>query len=148
MLNRGAEALAMMERARSVAPDDVIILTNLANQLADVGRLDDAFVTVEHAMQIDSTNPNLLGLHVHLLFRAGREAEARTRLASLEKRPEFSRFRLATLYENTRDIDRIITLLEESAARHEDELGQIRMPGMFPGARNDPRFVKLLQSME
>jgi tetratricopeptide (TPR) repeat protein len=147
MLSREDEALVAMEKARSVAPNDVLVLLNLANQYANVDRIDDALATSAQALQIDSTNLTLLGLRVHLLFQAGRTAEARAALATLERRPEFPRFRLAALYANTDDTDRILDLLEQSAARREGELTRIRAPDMFRGLRDHPRFVKLLDSL-
>jgi tetratricopeptide (TPR) repeat protein len=123
------------------------VLTNLANQYANVGRVEDALATSERALQVDSTNLNLLGLRVHLLFAAGRTDQATRQLEALEKRPEFPRFRLASLYANTQNIERVLDLLEESAARKEDELSRIRAPDMFRGLRHHPRFVALLDAL-
>jgi TolB-like protein/Tfp pilus assembly protein PilF len=147
MLGREDEALLAMEKARSIAPNDLIVLTNLANQYANVGRVEDALATSERALQVDSTNLNLLGLRVHLLFAAGRTDQAARQLEALEKRPEFPRFRLASLYANTQNIERVLDLLEESAARKEDELSRIRAPDMFRGLRHHPRFVALLDAL-
>jgi TolB-like protein/DNA-binding SARP family transcriptional activator len=147
MLSREDEALAVMEKARAIAPDDVLVLTNLANQYSNVGRLDDAIATSARALELDPRNLNLLGLRVHLLFQAGHTAEANAGLADLEKRPEFPRFRLATLYAHTQDIDRMLDLLEESARRREEELSRIRSPDIFKGLRHHPRFVRLLDSL-
>jgi TolB-like protein/Tfp pilus assembly protein PilF len=147
MLSREDEALAAMEKARTIAPNDVLVLTNLANQYSNVGRIDDALATSGRALAIDSLNLNLLGLRVHLLFGAGRTDEAMQRLQALEKRPEFPRFRLATLYGHTQDIERILDLLEEASARKEGELSRIRSPDMFRGMRHHPRFVKLLDAL-
>jgi adenylate cyclase len=147
MLSREDEALAVMEKARAIAPDDVLVLTNLANQYSNVGRLNDALATSARALELDPRDLNLLGLRVHLLFQAGRTAEAKAGLADLDQRPEFPRFRLATLYGHTQDIERILDLLEESARRREEELSRIRSPDIFKGVRHHPRFVRLLDSL-
>lgn len=148
MLGREEEAVAALERARSVAPRDVIVLSNLAGQYSTVGRLDDAVATADAALAIDSTNLHLLGLRVHLLFQAGHTDAAMSRLAALERRPEFPRFRLAALYANTADVEHTLDLLEESAALHEDEISRIRSPDMFRGLRQHPRFVTLLRQLD
>lgn len=148
MQSREDESLAMMEKARDVAPRDLIVLTNLANQYANVGRIDDALATSERALAVDSTDLNLQGLRVHLLFQAGHTQEAERGLVALERNPAFPRFRLATLWIHTGDEEHVLDLLEESAARREDELTRIRSPDLFPTLRSDPRFLRLLERLE
>lgn len=147
-LGREEEALRMMERARVVAPDDVLVLMNLANQYSNLGRNDDALATADQALTMDAANPFLLGLRVHILFKLGRAEEALARLAELERTPTFPRYRLAALYANTDQHERTLDLLEEAARRREDELTDLRSPGMFPALRGHPRFLKLLAAVE
>ena len=148
MLSREEEAVPVLEKANTIAPNDIIVLINLANQYGNVGRIDDALATTARALAIDSMNLTLQGLRVHLLFQAKRTTEARSALSKLEKNPDFPRFRLAALYANTQDTERVLDLLEESAARKEDELSRVRAPDMFRGLRQHPRFIKLLESLD
>jgi TolB-like protein/DNA-binding SARP family transcriptional activator/Flp pilus assembly protein TadD len=148
MLGREEEALTQMERARAVAPNDIIVLTNLANQYSNVGRNEDAIATAERALQINPNDSNLRGLYVHLLFQSGRTEEAKARRNELERDQNFSRFRLAVLYTNTQEIDKVLDLLEEAARRRDPELVRIKAPDLFEGMRHHPRFLKLLDQLE
>lgn len=148
VLGRQQEAVRMMERARTVAPNDVVVLINVANQYSLAGRLEDAIATADSALAIDSTNLHLRALRTHLLFQAGRSAEARAALADLERHDDFPRLRLAYLYTDTPDTARVLDLLEESAARREQDLPQIRNPEFFRSVRDHPRFVRLLAALD
>ncbi|MEJ2677538.1 MAG: BTAD domain-containing putative transcriptional regulator [Gemmatimonadota bacterium] len=145
---RQQDAVRMMERARTVAPSDVVVLVNVANQYSLAGRLKDAITTADSALAIDSTNLYLRALRTHLLFQAGQAGEARASLAELERHDEFPRLRIAYLYTNTPDTARVLDLLEESAARREQDLPQIRNPEFFRSVRDHPRFLRLLAALD
>lgn len=148
VLGRQQEAVRMMERARTVAPSDVVVLVNVANQYSLAGRLEDAIATADAALAIDSTNLYLRALRTHLLFQAGRSGEALASLAELERHDAFPRLRIAYLYTNTPDTARVLDLLEESAARREQDLPQIRNPEFFRSVRDHPRFLRLLAALD
>ena len=69
-------------------------------------------------------------------------------LIDLETREGFPRYTLATLYTNTGDLERILDLLELSAARREPELARLRAPDAFAGLRHHPRVRKILDDLE
>jgi aspartate beta-hydroxylase len=73
---RYAQALALLERARGVRPDDPVTLTNLGVTQAALGRLDQAIVALraalEHAPDLFTAKLRL----AELLERAGRPNDA------------------------------------------------------------------------
>lgn len=91
LLGRPAEALAPMQMATRLTPEDVEALNNLGNAFCELGRLDEAETTHRRAIAIA---PQLAKAHYNLgivLMKAGRfgEAEASFRLA-VRIRPDFA----------------------------------------------------------
>jgi hypothetical protein len=60
---------------------------------------------------------------------------------------DFARYRLAILYSNVGDVDKVLELLEQAVSRREDGLLALRNPDTFRGIREHPRLVALLRQI-
>lgn len=82
---RQAQALALLERARNVAPDDALVLANLGTLLAHAGRVEDGALALRRALEIGPGDaPARLELGLALLT-LGRADEALNVLEALEQ---------------------------------------------------------------
>jgi adenylate cyclase len=133
--------------ALRVSPEDPIILENLANLMARQERWDDAIAYLDRALAQMPDDMQTLALRTSILLRSGQLEAGMAMLEQLEARPDIPRFRLAILYSNVNDVEKILDLLEQSVERREDGVLGIRSPEMFRGMREHPRFVKLLESI-
>jgi tetratricopeptide (TPR) repeat protein len=143
--DRLEEARAAYEEALRVSPEDPIILENLGNLMARQERWDEALAYLDRAVARMPEDMQTLALRASVTLRAGRRDEGLRMLREFEARPDFSRYRLAILYSNTGDVDKVLSLLEQAVARREDGLLALRNPDMFRGMREHPRFVALLK---
>jgi predicted O-linked N-acetylglucosamine transferase (SPINDLY family) len=90
-LGRSAEALAPMQKAAALAPEDANAHNNLGAVLQDLGRLDEAAASLELALQIDPGNAQAhsnLGVTLQALGRLD-EAEA-SLLRALKIQPDLA----------------------------------------------------------
>jgi len=152
---RTEEAVEAYQQGLVIAPEDALILSNLANLYARMGRTDDAIDALERAMKRAPDDRYLPGLKAYVLVRAGRKAEAETLVRALDADPKFPRYRLATIIANLHAgssdpavIDRIFDYLESALQRKEEELSNLRSPDAFGRLRTHPRMVRLLESMK
>jgi DNA-binding SARP family transcriptional activator/TolB-like protein/tetratricopeptide (TPR) repeat protein len=139
------EAHEAYEEALRVSPEDPIILENLANLMSRMERYDDALAYLERALARMPDDIQTLALRANIMIRSGRRNEGLALLREYEARRDFPRYRLAILYTNLGDVDRVLDLLEEAVERGEDNLLALRNPTMFTGLRDHPRFVALLK---
>jgi adenylate cyclase len=143
--NRLEEARDAYEEALRVSPEDPIILENLGNLMARQERWDEALAYLDRALVRMPDDMQTLALRASITLRSGRREEGLAMLRDFEARPDFARYRLAILYSNVGDVDKILDLLEEAVARREDGLLALRNPDAFRGMREHPRFVALLR---
>jgi adenylate cyclase len=131
--------------ALRVSPEDPIILSNLANFMARQERWDEALAFLDRSVARVPDDFQSLALRTSILLRSGRQEEGLALLRDLEARPDMPRYRLAILYSNVGDVDKILDLLEQAVDRREDWAAGLRSPDAFRGLRQHPRFVKLLE---
>ena len=146
-LGRNAEALAALEQARLLSPEEPLVLGHLAGQYAKFERYDEAFASVNHALDHAPDYPWLQAVHAHVLLLSGERAAALQRFAELEADSAYPRYLLAHLHEGAGNDEQALALLEEAATRREQELANIRSESLFPRLRNNPRFVRLLEEL-
>jgi adenylate cyclase len=142
--DRPEEAEAAYKEALRVSPEDPIILENLANLMSRVERYDDALAYLERSMKGRPDDVQSLALRANITLRSGRREEGLAMLRDYESRAEFPRLRLAILYSNVGEVNKILDLVEEAVERREDNLLMLRNPSMFRGMREHPRFVAVL----
>jgi tetratricopeptide (TPR) repeat protein len=145
--NRPDEAHEAYLNALRVSPEDPIILSNLANLMSRQERWDEALAYLDRADARMAPDFQSLALRTSILLRSGRKDHGMALLHDLEARPDVPRYRLAILYSNVGDVDRILGLLEEAVDRREDWAAGLRAPDAFKAIRQHPRFVKLLERM-
>jgi Flp pilus assembly protein TadD len=133
--------------ALRVSPEDPIILSNLANLMARQERWDEALAYLDRSDARMPPDFQSIALRTNILLRSGRRNEGLALLRGLEARPDVPRYRLAVLYSNVGDVDKILDLLEQAVDRREDWAAGLRSPDAFTGIRHHPRFVKLLARM-
>lgn len=94
-------ALALLERARAVAPDDALVLANLGALLVHAGRVEDAVLALRRALTLDPADGVArleLGLALLLLRRPDEALDVLEALQRVETtRCPTLRTRLATL---------------------------------------------------
>jgi adenylate cyclase len=133
--------------ALRVSPEDPIILSNLANLMSRQERWDQALAYLDRSDARMAPDFQSMALRTNILLRSGRRDDGMALLRDLEARPDVPRYRLAILYSNVGDVDKILDLLEQAVDRREDWAVGIRSPDTFRGIREHPRFVKLLERM-
>jgi adenylate cyclase len=138
------DAEAAYKEALRVSPEDPIILENLANLMSRLERYDDALAYLERSTKGRPDDVQSLALRANITLRSGRREEGLAMLRDYEARAEFPRLRLAILYSNVGDVNKILDLVEEAVERREDNLLMLRNPAMFRGMREHPRFVAAL----
>jgi adenylate cyclase len=144
---RNEDARDAYEEALRVSPEDPIILENLANLMARQERWDEALAYLDRALVRMPDDMQTLALRASITLRSGRREEGLAMLRDYEAQPNFPRYRLAILYTNVGDVDKILDLLEQAVERREDNLLALRNPGAFSGMREHPRFVALLRKL-
>jgi adenylate cyclase len=145
--DRLEDARDAYEGALRVSPEDPIILGNLANLMARQQRYDEAIAYLDRAIARTPDDMQTISQRTSILLRSGRREEGMAKLKELEAWQDFPRYRLAILYSNVGDVEKILDLLEQSVDRREDWAIGIRNPDMFKGMRHHPRFVKLLERL-
>jgi adenylate cyclase len=146
--DRLEDARDAYEEALRVSPEDPIILENLGNLMARQERWDEALAYLDRALVRMPEDMQTLALRASVTLRAGRREEGLAMLRNFEARPDFARYRLAILYSNVGDVEKILDLLEQAVARREDGLLALRNPDSFRGMREHPRFVAVLRQVE
>lgn len=131
--------------ALRVSPEDPIILGNLANLMARQQRWDEALAYLDRSLARMPDDLQTIALRTSILLRSGRREEGMAKLKELEAWDAFPRYRLAVLYTNVGDVEKILDLLEQAVDRREDWVVGIRNPDLFKGMRHHPRFVRLLE---
>ncbi len=145
--DRAEEAREAYEEALRVSPEDPVILGNLANLMSRQQRWDEALAYLDRALVRTPEDVQTLAQRTSTLLRAGRRDEGMAMLHTLEQRPDFPHYRLAILYTNVGDVEKILEHLEHAVAEREDGLLALRSPDAFRGLRTHPRFVKLLEQI-
>lgn len=91
MMGRSSDALAPMQRAVALLPDDAVAHNNLGNTLKDLGRLDEAELSYRQALRI---KPDYAEAHSNLgsvLMRTHHLIEAETSYRrALEIKPDYA----------------------------------------------------------
>lgn len=72
---RSEEALAHLETALALAPNDANTLMSYASVLARLGRIDEALASARDAQRLDPLNPDAIDVTATVLTRGGRYAE-------------------------------------------------------------------------
>ena len=108
-----------------------------------MGRYDEAVAEGEMAKVLPTVAP-LVGI-AHGL--AGREKEARAILQKLEEASLVSPYGVSTVYLGLGEIDRAFEWLERGAEERAFQVNFAKVNPFYDGIREDPRFVRLLRTL-
>ena len=75
LAGQAERSLALARQAQSMAPDNPIALTRMIDAYIQIGRLDDAETSLNHARTVASENETVIQASLRFLLVAGRHAE-------------------------------------------------------------------------
>jgi eukaryotic-like serine/threonine-protein kinase len=148
---RYEEALAELEKARSVEPDHPLAKTFLAHVLFNLGRLDEAQELMEDVLR---KHPALDGVHPVLawcLSARGEHERARALVtdrvrAAADADPDVA-FWLASLYALEDLPDEALAWLRRAVRLGNENYPLFAVSAKLVRLRGDPRFVELLEEL-
>jgi tetratricopeptide (TPR) repeat protein len=79
------EALSLLDRAKREDPDNPVVLSDRADQLRTVGRMQESIRDAKRAADLDPISPRARGQYILALAYAGRVDAARRELQDLEQ---------------------------------------------------------------
>jgi len=134
--NRGDQhgAIRHLRVARTLVPNSDMVLNNLALAFSDVGEVDSALATFDHAIAV---HPGSATLHLNrasVLKQAGRTAEAGAdlRLAlALDSTVPWARTDLAAMFRQRGQYDSAIVLMEHEVRYRPSAESFARLGGLF-----------------
>jgi serine/threonine-protein kinase len=147
---RYPEAIEQARRALELDPSMAVTHLWLGQALDQVGATEDAVRAYEDAVLHSRGEPLGLAFLAHGLARAGRVAEARSRLAELEAMRSHryvSAYDLAVIHAGLDEPEAALDLLQRGYEERTHWMALLGVDPRLDALRAHPRFVRLLQTM-
>lgn len=148
---RFEEARQRQEEVLAEHPRFTPARVQLALDLLQLGSPDGAVEALRVAVADAPESSSNLSLLVHALGRAGRESEARARMAELEGRAAvgyLSPYYLAAALLGLGSRDRALDELERAARERAPQLVYLKMDPLWTALRSEPEFRELLRQLD
>jgi TolB-like protein/DNA-binding SARP family transcriptional activator/Flp pilus assembly protein TadD len=142
-----AGAVQLMEPALKVGPNTIPALQWLGLTYVRLGRVQDAIAVLEPASRRTDVQPGVQGSLAIAYVAAGRQADARALVHTLEtraKREYFTRTWLVRVYAALGDKDRALTWLETAYDERDNWLTTTNVDPSLDSLRGEPRFRAIL----
>jgi serine/threonine-protein kinase len=141
---RYADAVQAFHAARALDRDNPSAAIGLALTHTYVGRHTEALAAAEPLRALGD-DQHVLGTLGYVYARAGRHAQARQALRTLESQPDASRYVRASVHAGLGDRDRAFALLDQAVRAREGEVADLGIDPTFAALRGDPRMDALLR---
>ena len=147
---RPDEALELIEAPLQDFPDRFVLHFHKGNALGAAGRYAEAVEAYDHALVIDPEMAMVVALRAIYLARLGRDDEARSEVARLEKwegRDPPGPYAMAIAYMALGEVERALDMMEQAVTEREFLAPYVRAIPRWRPLRAHPRFQAILQSM-
>jgi serine/threonine-protein kinase len=131
-------------------PGASFLYNNIALAYAQMKRFDEALAASQRAMALTGQDPNNLSALGIIYALSGRANEARWVAGTLEqlsRKRHTQAYSIAAIYSALGDRDQAFMWLERAAMQRDSYLLKIKVDPAFDKIRSDPRYGRLLESV-